>query len=179
MNAAKFEENLLDYLCGQCEPALKAEMDRAASEDASLAELLGRARARLGPLEELRDLPVPGSLLERSWKRVQDLFDQDIRQGEEPTIIPIWQRLMNRPELVGMAASILIAAGLFIMPALMRPSQLGSQQAGSPTHLNTDVGIYETEHATPMRNFNQLNNNENSGQYPIHIDLDSIDTEQP
>ena len=178
MNAAKFKENLLDYLCGQCDPALKAEMDRAASEDTSLAELLGRARARLGPLEELRDLPVPGGLLERSWKRVQDLLDQDVQQGEEPTIIPIWQRLMSRPELIGMAASILIAAGLFIMPALMRPSQLGSQQAGSPPPSINNPYV-ETENATTQSKFNPLMNKDNSGQYPIHIDLDSIDTEQP
>ena len=169
MNAAKFKQNLLDYLCGQCEPALKAEMDRAVSEDVSLAELLGRARARLGPLEELRDLPIPGGLLERSWKRVQHQLDRSDQNSGEAIIIPIWQRLMNRPELIGMAASVLIAAGLFIMPALLRPSELASRR---DTNI---VDPYVTNVAGQP--FDQLKNKDNSGEYPIHIDLESIDTE--
>ena len=124
MNAAKFKEHLVDYVCGQCDGPTRAEMDRAVSDNAELAAILEGLRARLAPLEAIRELPVPEDLVDRTWHRIQQLAEA------EPAVIPIplWQRWLSRPELVGLAAAILIAAGVFL-PAAYRSHQLAEKQS--------------------------------------------------
>lgn len=114
MRSQDLEFSISQYVDGTLDSSERAALEARLAADADAQTLLDEERALVGAL---RDLPLPPI----EWNRLTEVISAAVAQAEEPVqSYRLWRSWMPVP--LGLAASLLIAAGLAIHMYSAAPS---------------------------------------------------------